>query len=80
MGHNHSRKLPTNLTDSQIELIQINSNMSKYEICKWYSEFYDFSNGKQLSQAQFMKYYKDLLPYKGNTGEFCKLIFNGKLF
>ena len=82
MGSNNQkiRKLPKELSNNEIELIEANSNMTRAEIKRWYKDFYEFANGKQLNQEYFIKYYKELLPYNGDCDDFCKLLFNGELF
>lgn len=80
MGSTNTKmKIPTELTESEIEILKLNTNMTHNEVCTWYKEFYEFSNGRLLDQGHFIKYYKDLLPYKGDPEEFCKLAFNGRV-
>lgn len=73
---NGKRELPPNLTQSQIDLIKLNTGQRDDEIRKWYKEFYEISNGETLNESYFIKYYQDLLPYKGDSEDFCKLVFN----
>ena len=73
---NGKRELPKTLTQSQIDLIKLNTKQTDTEIRKWYKEFYEISKGKTLNQAYFIKYYQELLPYKGNSEEFSKMIFS----
>ena len=74
---NQKVKLPKELDETDIERIQSRTRLSRYEIVKWYSDFYEFSNGSQLNQHFFVKYFKELLPGRGKPEEFCRLIFRG---
>ena len=71
------RELAKELTQPQIDLIKLNTNYTDSEIKAWYKDFYEISEGKHLSQSDFIKYYKELLPYRGNCEDFCKLVFQG---
>jgi hypothetical protein len=75
--HQHHSKLPKELSDSEIEKIHEKTKLSPYEISKWYCEFYEFSSGHELNENFFIKYYKEILPYRGKAHDFCHLIFNG---
>ena len=75
-----ARRLPKELSESEMELIQLNSNMTRQEIKRWYEDFYEFAKGKELSQSCFVRYYKELLPTNGDCEEFCKLLFNGEFY
>jgi hypothetical protein len=68
-------KIPKELSVEELEKIKLKTNLSTYEISKWYSQFYEFSSGHQLNEHFFVKYYKHVVPYKGNAEDFCHLIF-----
>ena len=78
MGNNDSKevKLPKELTDEQLEDISKNTDLPIYEISMWYQRFFEFSNGRDLDKKSFHKYFKDLLPNKGNSDKFCELCFS----
>ena len=68
-------KIPKELSVDELEKIRSKTNLPIYEISKWYSQFYEFSSGHQLNEHFFVKYYKQLVPYKGKAEDFCHLIF-----
>ena len=72
------RQLDPELTQSQLDIIKQIVKKSDNEIRKWYNDFYKFAEGKQISESDFTKYYQDLLPYRGDTDDFCKLVFKSK--
>lgn len=77
---NGKRQLASNLTQTQIDILMENTKLSENEIRKWYKDFYDASKGKNLDEESFVKYYQELLPYRGNVQEFCSLVFKGNSF
>lgn len=77
-NHIQKRALDPELTQSQLNLIKQNVKKSDDEIREWYQEFYEIADGKHLSRSDFVKYYKDLLPYRGDSEDFCKLVFKSK--
>jgi len=78
MGNSASKdeKLPKELSPDNLMSISHNTDLPIHEISIWYQRFYEFAHGRELDHKTFQKYFKELLPNRGNSEKFCDLCFN----
>jgi hypothetical protein len=67
------------LTEKQIKIIANNSHLSEDKVKHSFDLFKKYNNeNKGLDLHNFTEFFKLFLPKKGNSNDFCKLIFKGK--
>lgn len=66
------------LSEEQLVTLTSKTTLSQDKIQEWYTRFkvYISKNG-QLSKKNFIKLYKELLPEKGDSENFCCFVFKG---
>ncbi|RNA15231.1 neuronal calcium sensor 2-like [Brachionus plicatilis] len=73
-----SKEIPPNLNEDQIKFWLANTDLTKEELVKWYSEFYEYAraNSGGLDKDSFIKFFSKLRHKKKNSDDFFKLAFN----
>lgn len=68
------------LNENQIKILELNTHLPRHKIIENFNNFKHFidKNGS-LNLENFTEFYQNMLPNKGNSEQFCKFIFNGKL-
>lgn len=66
------------LSDEQLNTLASKTSLSSDKIQEWHTRFRSYiSKNGQLSKKNFIKLYKELLPEKGDSENFCFFVFKG---
>lgn len=69
------------LSESEIEFIEANTDFSRAQILKWHSEFVNDCPEGRLDKSQFVRFYSQLVSSSGGKGanevkaEYCESVF-----
>ena len=66
------------LDENQLQILESVTHLSRVKIIENYNRFKQYIGADgTLDLQSFTQFYKNLLPDRGNSEEFCKFIFDG---